>query len=82
MLLRDDALRAELGRFGRAFVADRYSLEAAGRWLEQVYEHTRAEPPAAGTMLPDTLRVLAWITASRTKQRLRPALEGLQRRIG
>jgi glycosyltransferase involved in cell wall biosynthesis len=47
-LIDDPALRAERGNWGRQLVLDRFSLQAAAKTLDEVYERALAEavPPA------------------------------------
>ena len=75
-LLDDPARRVELGRFGRALVEDRFSLEAAAARVEAVYEEARARrAPVWGDALTSSLRL------GRYKVRTRwEAIQGRARR--
>ncbi|MFC4069675.1 glycosyltransferase family 4 protein [Actinoplanes subglobosus] len=56
-LVDDPALRAERGRWGRQTVLDRFSLKAAAKTLNQVYERALAHPVPTARRLSEGARV-------------------------
>jgi glycosyltransferase involved in cell wall biosynthesis len=56
-LVDDPALRAERGRWGRQLILDRFSLEAAAKTLNEVYERALAHRVPARRRLSEGARV-------------------------
>lgn len=57
-LLRDPALRFELGTRGRQMVTQRYSLNAAASRLVDIYRNAIASGPSRGAMVAEAVRSL------------------------
>ncbi|MDI6101733.1 glycosyltransferase family 4 protein [Actinoplanes sp. NEAU-A12] len=56
-LVDDPALRAERGRWGRRLILDRFSLKAAAKTLNEVYERALANPVRPSRRLSEGARV-------------------------
>jgi glycosyltransferase involved in cell wall biosynthesis len=69
-LLDDPQERAELGRFGRELVCERFDLRVAVRRLEECYQRTLELAEPRRSLLPEGLTALAWASAGAAKGRL------------
>lgn len=79
-LVRDAALRARVGRWGRQLVLDRFSLKAAAQTLGEVYDRALTERTRPAARLGAGVRVAAHkavadVVPAGARQRIRRMLE-------
>jgi glycosyltransferase involved in cell wall biosynthesis len=79
-LLRDPALRARLGEFGRQVAVDRYSLRSAAATLVKLYYDALDDRPARRARLPEAISVGGRAVAEEMRLRWPPARR--PRRVG